>query len=212
MSALRLFLGLGLPGAWHERLAGLEAALRPGLRSRTVWPRPGNGHVTLRFLGAVEEDRVAALGRALGGLAFAPFALGLAGAGRFPPRGAARVLWVGVEPGAAELAALAAGIDAALAPLGFGPRERPYRPHLTLCRVKADGGDAWDAVLEKIARVSWPVHGVDAFTLWRSVPGPDGPKYTALAGFGATSVWRPSGGAGAGGGAGFGATPGSPRG
>lgn len=212
MSALRLFLGVALPREWHRLLASLEADLRPGLRSRTTWPRPGNGHITLRFLGAVERERLEALGRALAGVAFGPFELGLAGAGRFPPRGAARVAWVGVGQGAARLAALAADIDTALAPLGFGPRERPYRPHLTLFRVRADAGDAWEQVLEKVARVSWPAHGVDAFTLWRSVPGPNGPKYTALAGFGATSLWRPSGGGGALGGAGSGATPGSPRG
>ena len=216
MSALRLFLGLGLPPAWQDALARLEADLRPGLRSRTTWTRPGNWHLTLRFLGAVGQERLGALRQALEAVAFAPFTLRAGGAGRFPAGGAGpvRVVWVGAEQGGAELAALAAAIDAALEPLGLGPRERPFRPHLTLLRVKADGGDAWAGLIEKVARVPWPAHGVESFTLWRSVPGPDGPKYTALAGFGATSLWRPPGGAGAraGGGAGLGVTPGSPRG
>lgn len=188
MAALRLFVAFGLPASYQDRLGELAEAWRGRLRSRTSWTRPGNWHLTLKFLGDVEEQRLAEVRGALEGVAFAPITARAGGAGTFPPRGAPRVLWVGLEEGAAEIAALATAVDRALEPLGFAPETRPFRPHLTLARVRRAERDPWPEMVGELARTSWAGFSVNGFTLWRSVLGPTGPKYTALADFGATSV------------------------
>jgi len=188
MPGLRLFVGVGVPGVYQDELGRLARVWQEKLRSRTSWTRPGNWHLTLKFLGDVNETRVAAVRRGLETVAFAPFMAQAKGAGIFPDKGPPRVIWVGLGQGAPELATLAGQVDEALGPLGLAREARPFQPHLTLCRVKHARGDPWREVIGEIARSSWPGFSVESFTLWRSVLGPDGPNYSVLARFGATSM------------------------
>jgi len=190
---LRLFLGLPLPPSYQEGLARLAGGFSgpsrlPGA-ARLAWTRPGNWHLTLKFLGGVAPDRARAVieasAAALAALPFRPFRLGAGGAGAFPSLARPRVLWAGVVLGAAECAALAARLDAALEPLGVARETRPFRPHLTLARVRDDGGDAVAEVLEQARTTAWPVVTVRDVALWRSETGADGPVYTPLAVFAA---------------------------
>ncbi|HEX7100519.1 MAG TPA: RNA 2',3'-cyclic phosphodiesterase [Acidimicrobiia bacterium] len=114
--------------ALADRLGGLDI---PGRRVP-----PPNWHVTLRFVGHVEE---VAYERWLAALAEAdvpgPFSVSLGGLGAFPRPARATVLWVGVESGDA-LADLAAAVDDAADRVGLGREERPFVPHLTISRVR----------------------------------------------------------------------------
>ena len=104
------------------------------------WTTPDQWHVTLRFLGNVEEERVDDVRRALERLsAVPPFPLRLGGGGAFPTVTRARVVWLGVTGGSEALSGLAAGANRALVPLGFLPEERAYHPHLTLARLRQPG-------------------------------------------------------------------------
>ena len=200
----RCFIGLALPEAWQEGLARVTLRLSGELRSRISWTRPGNWHLTLKFLGEVDEARLPGLPdqsdqpdqsgqsgqsdliQALRAVSFAPFALAVGRAGSFPPagRGAVKALWAGLRLGGRESAGLAAQVERALAPLGFAPEKRPFAPHLTLGRVKdAVLGDDWALVERALAAESWPVAQADRFVLWRSVLGPGGPQYSRLAEF-----------------------------
>ncbi len=120
------------------RRAALDAARRAIPDDRVRWVRPDNFHLTLKFLGDVPEGRlegvVAALRRPCANRA--PFDAVLSGFGAFPSARHARVVWVGVGAGSEETRALAADVDAALGPLGFGREARPYVPHATLGRVR----------------------------------------------------------------------------
>ena len=88
---------------------------------------------------AVETERVEAIGGALAEVAsrHAPIDVTYRGLGAFPSLPAARVLWMGVDPRAAEaLRALVADVDLALSPLGFRGEARAFQAHLTLARVR----------------------------------------------------------------------------
>jgi len=205
MGAIRLFTALMLPASYQEGLGELAREWKPRLDLPSSWTRPGNWHSTLKFLGNVDEAALPRLRAALEQVVFAPFNMQAGGCGVFPPRGKPRVLWVGVVSGADETAALAEGVNRALEPLGFAPEERVFRPHLTLARLKpgraAEAKRRPDAsagphekripcsqVVEGIAARPWEAFTVRRFTLYKSVLGPDGPRYTALADFGATSM------------------------
>ncbi len=104
---------------------------------RIRWTKPENVHLTLKFLGDVQEevleDLCTALAEAVAG--HASFDVELTGLGAFPSARRARIMWAGVGAGSEELRSLAEEVDAALAPLGFERERRPYTPHLTLGRI-----------------------------------------------------------------------------
>ena len=120
-------------------VAGAREAVRRlgGPADRVRWVRPENAHLTLKFLGDVREEVLGnlrvALEKACAG--HAPFDVELAAFGAFPSARRARTLWAGVGAGSDRLRSLAAGLDAALAPLGFEREERAFAPHLTLGRI-----------------------------------------------------------------------------
>lgn len=152
---LRLFVGLAVPVALAERLADLQPERGPGIRLVA----PADMHVTLHFLGQAEPETVCA---ALGAVDARPFSLSITGTGSFRLRNGGRIVWAGVDV-PAGLEALHAATARALATLGFEPEHRPFRPHITLARLKprADGAPASGAAeLGSFA--------VDAFVLYRS--------------------------------------------
>ena len=181
---LRCFIGLPLPEDMQAGLSRVAQRLAGALSSRISWTRPGNWHLTLKFLGGVDAGRVPELAEALRGVAFAPFALAVGRAGVFPAGGPPRALWAGLALGETESARLAAKVDQALFPLGFAPEARPFFAHLTLGRVKAAApDDDWGLAERALAGESWPKAGIGSFVLWQSVLGPSGPQYSRLAEF-----------------------------
>ncbi|HZE94816.1 MAG TPA: RNA 2',3'-cyclic phosphodiesterase [Gemmatimonadales bacterium] len=106
------------------------------------WVRPENIHLSLKFLGDVDEAREpelrAALKRAAGtGGEPRPLTLQITGFGVFPDYHRPRVLWAGVTPDPG-LELLQHGVEQAFAPLGFPTEGRPFRPHITLARAARD--------------------------------------------------------------------------
>ncbi|MBI5518436.1 MAG: RNA 2',3'-cyclic phosphodiesterase [Desulfovibrio sp.] len=198
-NTVRCFVGLPLPEAWQRGLDDLCGGLARALASRIGWTKPGNWHVTLKFLGEVDEARLGELCAALAQVEFAPFSFRLGMAGSFGQRGAPRTLWAGLAQGAQECARLAAGVERALGPLGFVPEGREYRPHVTLGRVRrAAPGDGWEqagqAVSQALGGPGFASGCAGEFVLWRSILGPQGPKYLALRNFPARDRGRPDGG------------------
>jgi 2'-5' RNA ligase len=191
VSDVRCFVALPLPAAYQDGLAAVRQAWERRLRSKLSWTKPGNWHLTLKFLGDVAEDQVPRVVSALGAVRFAGFTAQAGAAGFFPPRQEGRrrwqprVLWLGLAAGEAPAKALASAIEKALLPLGFPAEERPFSAHLTLARIKWSEPDPWDEVLADLAGRPWPEFAAAGFTLYRSVLGPGGPQYTPLSGFAA---------------------------
>ena len=139
--------------------------------------RPEMAHLTLRFLGEVDESRVADIVRAMRTGARGTFEMRGGSGGFFPPRGAPRVVWLGFDRGAAECGAYFGALDQALAGAGFAAETRPFSPHVTVARVKeAVRGDDWAGLAAGLTR-DWPPFGVGAAVLWQSVLRPSGPEY-----------------------------------
>lgn len=95
-------------------------------------------HLTLRFLGETDERRLPELRALLQAVAerAAPFRIELRGLGAFPDPRRPRLLYAEVGEGRESVVALAAAVESALAPVGLPPSTRPFRPHLTLLRVR----------------------------------------------------------------------------
>jgi RNA 2',3'-cyclic 3'-phosphodiesterase len=194
MDGYRAFAGLALPEAYQRELAALCRRLRPLATGPVSWTRPGNWHLTLKFLGEVPlagPGGLAAVTAALAGLVFSPFVLSGAGGGFFPSQRRPRVAWIGLDRGAAACAALAAAVDTVLSPLGFAPESRPFTPHLTVARFREPGrvGDV-EGLARELTAACLPVVPVEALTLWRSLLGPSGPRYEVLATVAAVSGSR----------------------
>jgi 2'-5' RNA ligase len=138
-------------------------------------------HLTLAFLGEVPEGFIeSAKVRLVEVMRHRhAFAVQLKGLGAFPSPSLARVVWVGMEQGKAEVCALQADVIKALSSIGYQPERRPFSPHLTIGRLRFPG-DVSKAVAVQFATESFTI---ERAVLFRSVLAPAGPVYTALAEF-----------------------------
>jgi RNA 2',3'-cyclic 3'-phosphodiesterase len=162
----------------HDRLG--VALGRHGHRGLT-WVSPGNLHMTLRFLGEVDEDTAARVRSVLAPPLTVPrFDVELAGAGMFPPAGSPRVVWLGVTAGAPGLTAVHDAIEARLQTIRFPAEDRPYRPHLTIGRFRQPGPPAVRQVVAEISAGVIARWTVDHVTLYESRLSPRGPTYFAV--------------------------------
>ena len=177
---MRLFLAVPLTEDARRGIAGhLREALAHPLPGRPV--RPENWHLTLYFLGEVDEPTTDRVIREVDGADRGPaFGVRWAGLGAFPRPRRATVLWIGLERGVEEAARLAAVVEEAVGLAGFPPETRPFRSHLTLSRLRPDQDVT--AVLEAVPPVGLDMP-VDRVVLLRSHLGPGGPRYEELAAF-----------------------------
>jgi len=180
---MRLFLAVTLP---EPVQAAIGRALEP-VRAATTgvrWVDARLLHLTVKFLGERPEDDVSRIAQAVGD-ALAPtpaFDVALTRTGAFPNFPRARVVWLGMHP-PAPLLSLAATVESALLPLGFGAESRPFRAHVTLGRVPHPlDAESARALASQLGSVTGPWKTrVDQVTLMQSTLGPAGPSYRALA-------------------------------
>lgn len=133
---MRLFIAIDLPEEWRNVLSLPEQSI--GWLGRGVkWVEPRGMHLTLKFLGEVDEKLLPGIhaGMMRACSEFAPFVIRLRGTGVFPNAKRPRVYWAGIE-GPSALLELQARIDAEMQRLGFPAEEQKFRPHLTLARIK----------------------------------------------------------------------------
>jgi 2'-5' RNA ligase len=174
---LRSFVALELDREVRARVAGLIEQMRPavpGLR----WVNADSLHITVRFLGYAVPN---ALVRLQGPLAEAarrcpPGQAPVRELGLFPPRGAPRVLWLGIEL-PPSVGVLQAECERAAVAAGFPPEPRPFRPHLTLGR--------WSQSARRppLSPVDLGTARLERLVLFRSELRRGGPVYTPLAAF-----------------------------
>jgi 2'-5' RNA ligase len=186
---LRLFVACALPDEMRRALGRIQDDLRSALGGgRLRWVRPEAIHVTLKFLGEVEESRVDEIASALA-TAVEPFELRLSASGGLGGFGGARlrVVWVGLEGDVEGLASLAGRVETALAPLGFPSERRPFAAHLTLARVPDQVPSAerrqLASLVERYRLPPPPSMVLTEVHLMRSILGPGGAVYHRLASF-----------------------------
>ena len=183
---MRLFVGLdvgervaGAAGALIEQLQKKAATLAP--HAKITWIPAGRLHLTVRFIGHVDDDRYRAIAGALQPrLPVQSFDFACAGTGTFPKSGPPRVIWAGVSAGLDSLHALEREVTARLEKTGVPPDDRIYSPHLTLARVREAAGLKAAALLDGVRDRELGAARVEAITLFESRLSPKGPTYLAL--------------------------------
>jgi len=179
---VRLFVAVELPEAIRREVAGRASRVARTLPP-AKWLRAEALHVTLAFLGEVDGASAAPLASALAEAVapLAPFPARIAGAGAFPPRGGARVLWLGLEP-PAPLVALAGAVRGAIAGCGLPFDEKPFRAHLTVARCRAPFRERErEAAVRALAAGEALELRVERVGLIESRLGSAGADYTTLA-------------------------------
>ncbi|HUW61834.1 MAG TPA: RNA 2',3'-cyclic phosphodiesterase [Candidatus Bathyarchaeia archaeon] len=134
---MRTFVAIEVPGFIHAALEELKGRLR-GAGVRASWVKPGNIHLTLRFLGEIDADQAAGLVDMLE-IEYAsirPFVLQVCGVGAFPNARRPSVLWVGCEPAEGPLERVQQAAETAARAVGLAPAAKGFRAHLTVGRVK----------------------------------------------------------------------------
>jgi 2'-5' RNA ligase len=182
---MRLFVAVELDPA--VRAAAREVAddlrRRIGDRLKARWVPPENMHLTVRFIGHVEDARVPEVLDALQPpLAIAPFDLELGECGVFPSSGPPRVFWIGLASGFPALQTMHEEFNRRLQPLGFTPEHRPFSAHLTLARIKDAPRGSGSVARDAVRAVQSPRARcqVTHAAVFRSVLSPHGSRYERL--------------------------------
>ena len=183
---MRLFVGVELDDRVRDAAAGIAEAIgrEVGSRLDARWIPSSNLHITLSFLGEVEEPHAERVIHALERPFAEPaFEVALDGVGAFPPSGAPRVLWLGITSGGGSLSRLNRELTGRLEPLGFPPERQPFSAHLTIARVRdVVGGGPYRDIRQLLRTV--PAHAgrcrIAAVTLFRSHLSPKGATYEPL--------------------------------
>jgi RNA 2',3'-cyclic 3'-phosphodiesterase len=183
---MRLFVAVEIDDRARRVAEAVEEQLQGALNStlKARWVPPANMHLTVRFIGHVDDRRAPAVIEALAPpLAIAPFDIELGACGVFPPKGAPRALWIGLTQGLPSLALMCDAFNRRLRPLGLEPEARPFSAHLTLARIKDAPGGAGRAVSDALGRVAVPAarFQVARATVFQSHLSPKGPRYEPVA-------------------------------
>ncbi len=184
MADLRLFIAARPSDTVRRGLSDLLSKL--GSRGDGVkWVRGDSVHLTLKFLGSTDEAMVESIGEAAArcarGMGTIPLSVG--GVGAFPDMRRPRVVWVGLAGEVERLAALAGALEDACFELGFKKEGRPFRPHLTLGRVKDRLSVEAIKRIEQSKDIVLGDMVVDAIELIKSDLQPSGAVYTTLSRF-----------------------------
>lgn len=169
---IRLFTAVQLPD--HIRMA---IPVQEGAGMKTV--PAANLHITLRYLGEIRREKADELRSALRTVSFNPFTATVTGTGCFPNRRNPSVLWIGVEP-AGQLEAIFYRIEDALRPLGYGPEQRRYHPHITVARPHANAKQEAIRFLDQYSDLSAGEFVIEEFVLYESILRREGPEYRVV--------------------------------
>jgi len=138
MEQIRSFIAIELPEEVKAGLTELQARLKSGMQPAVKWVDPYSIHLTLKFLGNIAVDKIAAITKAMEEAAqeISPFQLKVKDLGVFPNLRRVQVVWVGINGEVDKLSQLQQRIELNLVPLGFAPESRSFMPHLTLARLR----------------------------------------------------------------------------
>jgi 2'-5' RNA ligase len=173
---MRIFVALALDDAMKDALANIQRRLRPHIPD-AKWVEPENIHLTLKFLGEIEEKMLKDVVVCCENVADShqPFLISLSEIGGFPSLSYPRVIWIGIADGKEEVSLLAEELDRSLAKAGFPKEKRPFTPHLTLARIKRER----KVSVSKIEPVSERME-VRSIQIIQSTLTPKGPIYRVV--------------------------------
>lgn len=179
---IRTFIAVEIPAAVRQQLAALQHSLAPHAEG-VKWVDPEKVHLTLKFLGEVDEREIYEVCKRVEEVAGAwtAFECSVARAGAFPNASRPRVIWAGVARGATELTEIREALDDALGELGYPGENRSFTPHFTIGRVRRtspnpnlraaiDSRAEWQAVSFRVTEI----------LVMASDLSSDGPTYSVM--------------------------------
>ena len=179
----RTFLAVDIDQALRDRLARV-LELAPDDGAKINWVAAANLHVTMNFLGDVDDETLSEVCRLAARVAAAaePFEFDVPRIACVPPRGRLRMIWAEVADPDGRLADLHAALSSGLAELGFPPEKRRFKGHITLARIRhARHDEAIRRAVGAIAAADLPTQTATHVTVYTSDLRPGGPIYTAQA-------------------------------
>ncbi len=182
MSMIRTFISIDLPEGIKEGISGLQGRLKQD-ECHIGWVRPEAIHLTLKFLGEIDEKGIpeieSAIRRATKG--FIPFYLRIMSLGVFPDIKRPRIIWLGINEEGDNLLRLQSRIEKEMEKIGHPREERGFKPHLTIGRVRDPYGlkGLIDAI-ESEKEVELGGFKAEEVLIMRSDLRPEGPIYTRL--------------------------------
>jgi 2'-5' RNA ligase len=182
MAAVRTFIAINMVGSLHKTLGEVIDKFSSSNAS-VKWVEPHNAHLTLKFLGNVEEARLtevfAACEKAAKG--FKPIDIEVRAVGCFPSMKRPRVVWLGIEKGADAVKQLQQQVENELERIGFPREEKDFKVHLTIGRVKGQQGmSRLCGLLEEERNVFIGSMRAEKLSVMKSQPLSSGPVYTEI--------------------------------
>jgi RNA 2',3'-cyclic 3'-phosphodiesterase len=179
---MRTFIAIELPSEIKSALASLQTELRRA-GADVSWTRPENIHLTLKFLGEVDERRIGEVEKVCVASAteFQPFTLSLNETGVFPNARQPRILWAGLAGEIEKTVEMRKRLDDGLSLIGFEREEKDFRPHLTIGRVKSNRKIRELLALAGARQVPTLSFVVTEIVLMKSELHPAGARYTPVA-------------------------------
>ncbi len=179
---MRLFIAIDPSMEQREKLQILQQRLAHSLGG-VRWVRPEGLHLTLKFLGEQEAEKVPLIITAMQivSRSVSPFYLQFGSTGVFPSPKRARIIWTGIHRGASETEELADSLEKELAKRGFPLERRPFKAHLTLGRVRLSlPGEKVGQLLSAEKNFKTEKALVTSMSLYESRLTPRGAQYTTL--------------------------------
>jgi 2'-5' RNA ligase len=179
---MRTFIAIEIPSEIKSALGALQTDLRRA-GADVSWTKPDNFHLTLIFLGEVDESRIGEVEKVCVSSAaeFKPFTLSLNGTGVFPNARQPRVLWAGLAGEIENVVEMRRRLDDGLALIGFEREETAFRPHLTIGRVKSNKKTRELLALADTHQLPRSSFEVTEIVLMKSELLPAGARYTVMA-------------------------------
>ena len=173
----RLFIAVDLPEAHKAKLAGLHDEALPGR-----WTRPEQYHLTLRFIGEVDQERASTIEQALADIRAEAFSSQGRSLDVFPSTRKPRVLFAAIDP-APALMDLQAKTEQALRALGIEAEPKPFHPHVTLARLRRANARTVRAFLLTHESFTLTPFDVAHYYLYASILRPEGALHQRRARF-----------------------------
>lgn len=180
-AGIRCFVAVEIPESIQASLCPAQTALQSQVH-KASWTKPGNFHLTLKFLGEIQSETIEGISETLTRVTdtYSPFAITFGGIGAFPSLARPRVLWIGIKQGASTVTSLAKSVNRKLELLGFSIEKR-FHPHLTLARIRTEMNlEPLKTILRKYDTINGGSMHVNAIALIQSRLHRSGAIYTPL--------------------------------
>ena len=181
-AVIRCFVAVEIPEPIQALLKPVQTHLQSQIHKGTSWTKPGNFHLTLKFLGDIHPEASNDVSEALQRVTerHPPFSIAFGGIGAFPNLARPRVIWLGIKQGASSVSRLAKAVNFELTDLGFSTDNR-FHPHLTLARLRtATNLEPLKNILRKYDTIVGGSMRVNEIALMQSQLHRNGAIYTPL--------------------------------